>query len=173
MWWNWQLQFWYFIVGPCSLENGSSFHITNTMKWLEWWMGSKRGEETKGVFVWRWNKVNKKLWKKNRKINFFRVCLVEWGERKINCGPMCFLSVPIKKFSPKNWEKTRRENELPKIPLNSPPSLQCVGFFFVVVVVFFFFFWFFLSLLLTCWLPLYFFLCFCLEVLAFFFFLDM
>jgi len=41
--------------------------------------------------------MDRKLWKENRKGNFFGVCLVEWGGRKINCvfslgSPKNFLS---------------------------------------------------------------------------------
>ena len=31
-----------------------------------------------------------KLWKENEKENIFRVCLVGWGERKINGGARMF-----------------------------------------------------------------------------------
>ena len=61
----------------------------------------------KGVFVWRWNRNDKKLWRENRKENVFRVCLVGWGERKINSRERvlgCFLLGPTKNFLPKMRE---------------------------------------------------------------------
>ena len=42
-------------------------------------------DDIKGVFVWWLNKIDGKLWRKNReKKNFFRVCLIGWRRRKIN-----------------------------------------------------------------------------------------
>ena len=63
----------------------------------------------KSVFVWRWNRNDEKLWRENRKENVFRVCLVGWGERKINGRervPRSFLLGP-----PKNFSKMERKLE--------------------------------------------------------------
>ena len=89
----------------------------------------------KGVFVWRWNRNDEKLWKENRKENIFRVCLVGWGERKINGRervPGSFLLRPTKKFL-QNGEKTGREkliHKFPKIPLMLDFTLNVLTFFF-------------------------------------------
>ena len=48
-----------------------------------------------------------KFWKENGKKQIFGVCLVGWGERKINGGLGCFLPGPTKNFSPQNGEKTK------------------------------------------------------------------
>ena len=106
--------------------------------------------ETKGVFVWRWNRVDGKLWRENRKGNFFGVCLIEWEGRKINGKTQVFSPRTHKKVLPKMERKLGGEsswNELPKIPLTLEFTFQ------VSNVLAFFFLWFFLSLLLTCWLP--------------------
>ena len=39
-----------------------------------------------------------KLWRENKKGNFFGVCLIGW-RRKINGENRCFLPSPTKKFS--------------------------------------------------------------------------
>ena len=51
------------------------------------------------MFVWRWNKVDGKIWRENMNKNFFRECLVSWGGRKINGGAWMFFL--------QNREKTR------------------------------------------------------------------
>ena len=51
-----------------------------------------------------------KLWRENRKENFFVVCLVGWRERKINGGTHVFFFRPTKKFSLQNEEKTKGKN---------------------------------------------------------------
>ena len=64
---------------------------------------------SKGVFVWRWNRVDEKLWtlRENGKENFFGVYLVGGRGKKINGRPKCFLSRLNKKFSPQNRGKTK------------------------------------------------------------------
>ena len=53
-----------------------------------------------------------KLWRENRKKNFFGVCLVEWGGMKINGGGPCVFSLsPSKSFLPKMERKLKGENE--------------------------------------------------------------
>ena len=52
-----------------------------------------------------------KFWKENGKKKFFGVCLVGWGERKINGGLGCFLPGPTKNFSPKMVRKLKGENK--------------------------------------------------------------
>ena len=43
-----------------------------------------------------------KFWRKNKKGNFFRLCLVKWGERKMKDGAqMSSLQAHQKVFSPK------------------------------------------------------------------------
>ena len=55
--------------------------------------------------------MDEKLWKENRKENFFRVCLVGWRERKINGGAQVFFSLgPPKCFLPK-MERKLSEDE--------------------------------------------------------------
>ena len=98
------------------------------------------------MFVWRWNKVDGKIWRENMNKNFFRVCLVSWGGRKINGGAWM--------FSLQNGEKTRWNAfflDWQKCPCASTHGLRLVAFFIfififynlgvivVVVVVFFFF----------------------------------
>ena len=51
-----------------------------------------------------------KLWRENRKENFFVVCLVGWRERKINGGTHVFFFRPTKKFSLQNKEKIKGKN---------------------------------------------------------------
>ena len=63
----------------------------------------------KGVFVWRWNRNDEKLWRENRKENVFRVCLVGWGEENKwwRAGVRVFSPWAHQKISPKwgeNWE---------------------------------------------------------------------
>ena len=41
------------------------------------------------MFVWKWNKVDEKLWKENKNENFL-VSLVRWEERKINSMTQVF-----------------------------------------------------------------------------------
>ena len=53
---------------------------------------------SKGVFVWRWNRVDGKLWKENEKKKFFRVYLVGWRGRKINSGAQVFSPWPRPKY---------------------------------------------------------------------------
>ena len=66
---------------------------------------------SKGVFVWRWNRIDRKLWRENGKNNFFGVCLVGWRERKINGGAQVFFSLgPPKCFLPK-MERKLSEDE--------------------------------------------------------------
>ena len=49
--------------------------------------------------------VDEKLWKENVKKNFFGVCLVGWGERKINGRARVFSPQAHQKlFSPK-WRE--------------------------------------------------------------------
>ena len=94
----------------------------------------------KGVFVWRWNRKDKKFWRENRKENVFRVCLVKWGERKINDRELVpalgvFSLGPPKNFSPKwreNWERKAREMSFQKYPScwTSPPMCWLFFFFF-------------------------------------------
>jgi len=55
--------------------------------------------------------VDEKFWRGNGKENFFRVCLVGWGRRKINGGARVFSLELTKKFSLQNEEKLKRENE--------------------------------------------------------------
>ena len=58
-----------------------------------------------GVFVWRWNRVDEKLLKENGKENFFGVCLVGWGGRKIDNRTQVFsLWAHQKVFFPK-WRE--------------------------------------------------------------------
>ena len=98
----------------------------------------------KGVFVWRWNRKDKKFWRENRKENVFRVCLVKWGERKINDGErMPALGVfslgPPKKFLPKIGRKLGEGsswNELPKIPLMLDFTSNVSPFFFFFFIYF-------------------------------------
>ena len=98
----------------------------------------------KGVFVWRWNRKDKKFWRENRKENVFRVCLVKWGERKIidreRVPALGVFSLgPPKNFSPKwreNWEREAREmsfHELPKIPLMLDFTSNVLAFFFFLI----------------------------------------
>ena len=99
----------------------------------------------KSVFVWKWNRKDVKFWRENRKENVFRVCLVEWGERKINDGkPVPALGVfslgPPKNFSPKwgeNWEREAREMSFQKTP-HVGLHLQCVGFFYLFIYLIYF-----------------------------------
>ena len=109
----------------------------------------------KSVFVWRWNRKDVKFWKENRKENVFRVCLVRWGERKINSRERvlgCFLLGPTKNFLPKMGEikihlvdkkrgpledfiispKIGRKMSFPNTP-HVGLHLQCIGFYFYFI----------------------------------------
>ena len=109
--------------------------------------------------------VDGKLWRENWKGNFFRVCLVKWGGRKINSEAQMFsLRTHQQVFSPKwreNWEGEAHEMSFQKYPWNSPPSLQHVGFFFfplifsfsiTIVLAFFFLLFFSFAFVWKCWL---------------------
>ena len=50
---------------------------------------------SKGVFVWRWNRVDEKIWKKNKEEKYFGGCLVEKGRGENDGG--AYLS-PQKSF---------------------------------------------------------------------------
>lgn len=101
-------------------------------------------EELKGLFVWKWNKVDENLWRENRKKKKKLKCVWLGGERKIIMGVKCFLLRSTKKFSLPNREKTERgSHELPKIPLMlefTYPNLQSVTPFFPLFLFIFFFF---------------------------------
>ena len=58
----------------------------------------------KGVFVWRWNRVDGKLWRENRKINFFMFGWVGKKENKF-WGPDIFSPDPPKSFLSKMERK--------------------------------------------------------------------
>jgi len=64
-------------------------------------------------------------------------------------GFRCFFLGSTKKFSAENGEKTGKGKLFQKYSWNSPPSLQCAGFFFINVGVLFSFFFFLFSLLLS------------------------
>jgi len=44
-----------------------------------------------------------KLWRENGKENFFEVCLVGWGGKKINCGPQVFSPLAHQKVLSLKW----------------------------------------------------------------------
>ena len=91
------------------------------------------------MFVWRWNKVDRKFWRENENKIFFGVCLVGWRGRKINSGVQVFsLRTHQKVFSLK-W----RENWKDKMRLfNGRKCLyalaHCLCQFFIFIFIFFF-----------------------------------
>ena len=95
------------------------------------------------MFVWRWNRVDVKLWKENRKKNCYRVCLVGWRGRKINGGAQVFFSLgPPKCFLPKmerklsedefflDWQKCPCAHAFIYLFFSSPWAVSNVAFFF-------------------------------------------
>ena len=64
---------------------------------------------SKGVFVWRWNRVDGKLSRENRGENGFVCCLVGRGERNFCVGPSIFHSGPHKTFLSKMERKEGRK----------------------------------------------------------------
>ena len=96
--------------------------------------------------------VDRKLWRENRKENFFGMCLVGWGGKKINCRAQVFSPWAHQNvFSPKwreNWVRMNfflmDKNAYVHIPLFiylffSPWVVSNVAFLFLFFV---FFFWF-------------------------------
>ena len=117
------------------------------------------------MFVWRWNRVDEKLWKENRKENFFRVCLVGWRGRKINGGaqvffslgsPKCFLPKMERKLSEDefflDWQKCPCAHAFIYLFFSSPWAVSNVAFFFFGQHCLFFFFW-----AINCLFPFFFF----------------
>ena len=59
----------------------------------------------KDVFILRWNKMDRKFWRKNGKENFYFVGVWLEGDVKKLVGSRCFLPDPIKMFSFQNGGK--------------------------------------------------------------------
>ena len=124
-----------------------------------------------------------KLWRENRKENFFGMCLVEWGGRKISNGIQVFSPLTHPKvFFPKWRENSRKKLDIifgQKCPCAIAHGLIHIvlhffySFSFLLDVAFFFFFAL-LGRLPTCLVLM----CVCMFLLLLlfrcdFFFLDM
>ena len=107
------------------------------------------------MFVWRWNRVDRKFWKANGKENFFEVCLIRWGERKINSSIQVFSPIAYQKVFSLKWRENWREKfsiifgrECPCTIASSPTLLLVTLFFFfsfsyyvACLFYFYFFYW--------------------------------
>ena len=106
---------------------------------------------SKGVFVWRWNRVDEKIWKKNKEEKYFGGCLVEKGRGENDGG--AYLS-PQKSFLFKIERKLGGGKILYVKDKNAHVQVAhgllqyvCLFFFFLCFCIFVFVFcmWFFFS----------------------------
>ena len=106
---------------------------------------------SKGVFVWRWNRVDEKLWKENKEEKYFGGCLVEKGRGENDGG--AYLS-PQKSFLFKIERKLggdksymwRTKMLMSKLHMGFFNTFVCLFFFFCFFVfflhvIFFFYKW--------------------------------
>ena len=128
------------------------------------WSGLERFDvwDSEGMFVWRWNRVDGKLWRENREENFFGVCLVGWRRRKINGGAQVFSPQTQQNVFSLKWRENWVEINFFLINKNVHVHMPLFIYFLlpwqlaVSNVVFFFFFFFFWPI--TCLFPNCFFL---------------
>ena len=79
-------------------------------------------------------KMNRKLWKKkNRKENFFKVCLAGWGEKKINNGTQVFFFQAYQNIFSSKWREKSVEMNFFLIDKNAHVQMPLFYFIFLLL----------------------------------------
>ena len=98
---------------------------------------------SKGVFVWRWNRVDEKIWKKNKEEKYFGGCLVEKGRGEDDGGAYLspqksFLFKIVRKLGGEKSYMWRTKMLMSKLHMGFFNTFVCLFVFFFLFFCFFF-----------------------------------